>query len=510
MYQNRVIVPSCDIFVNNNLYFVDYLYMEKNMKKKILSALIMCFLAFSVVLTGCKDRGLDDNPDKNALTISNGGMTVVKDDYLYFVNGFVDETSIEKEDLTSKKYDAGNVTRGAIYRTKLDDAEISKDKDGFLNNADLVVSRVVGFESGGFYIIGNTIYYATPYLMLDGSTPLSDRVEFRSININGDTKTDKQLYVTDTHQDNLDWTVYRVDGNDYIVTYVNGVIYSIDASNGEVVGEIESVTSYAFYHEEDYNTTKSRDDNKYKYVYYTREASTSDNAPSGYTGNALCAMDVTNGKSSNPLNDIRNDANRSATFKIVSIIDDNLYYTKTVDSFTYLYKHNMNLAWDGNAQDLTDGVPYTSYYPTGIGDYIIASDSEGTYLVNHGAKRVEISTESLTILNVYGGYAYYLNSDVLYRFKVTDPISTQEMAVSENATVKVTSKAYIDFDNQRLYVYAEYDGEYYLNYVETTSDGLSQRFVGVFADGEKPEEPEQDENYGKEGYEDIEYIPWID
>ncbi len=480
------------------------------MKKKILSVLIMCFLAFSVVLTGCKDRGLGDNPDKNAPVTSNGGMSVVKDDYLYFVNGYVDETSIEKGDLTSKKYDAGNVTRGAIYRTKLEDAQISKDKDGFLNNADLVVSRVVGFESGGFYIIGNTIYYATPYLMLDGSTPLSDRVEFRSVNINGDTKTDKQIYVTDTHQDNLDWTIYRVDGDDYLVTYVNGVIYSIDASSGEVVGEIDGVTSYAFYREEDYNTTKSRDDNKFNYVYYTRDVVTSDNAPSGYTGNALCAMDVTNGKSTSALNAITNDANRSATFKIVSIINDDLYYTKTIDSFTYLYRQNMNLAWDNNAQDLTNGTPYTSYYPTGVGDNIIASDSEGTYVVNHGETPIEVSTESLTILNVYGGYAYYLNSDVLYRFKVTDPVSTNGMAVSEDATVKVSSKAYLDFDGQRLYVYAEYDGEYYLNYVEETEDGLSQRFVGVFAENETPDEPEQDENYGEEGYEDIEYIPWID
>lgn len=479
------------------------------MKKKILSVLIMCFLAFSVVLTGCKDRGLDNNPDKNALTISNGGMTVVKDDYLYFVNGYVDETAISKEDLTSKKYDAGNVTRGAIYRTKLDNAEISKDKDGFLNNADLVVSRVVGFESGGFYIIGDTIYYATPYLMLDGSTPLSDRVEFRSININGDTRTDKQIYVTDTHQDNLDWTIYRVDGKDYLLTYVNGTIYSVDTSNGKVVAKMESSSSYAFFHEEDYNPSASRVGNKYKYVYYTRDVATSDNAPVGYTGNVICALNVTNGEVSKPLNNINYGANNSVTFKINSIIGDNLYYTKTKDSFTYLYKQDMNTKWDDNAEDLTNGVQYTSYYPTGFGDKVIVADDNGTYLVCHGSAPIVISDTKLEILTINGGYAYYLDSNALKKFNISDP-STIIGAVSEDATVKVTSKAYIDFDGQRLYVYAEYDSEYYLNYVETIGGEMSQRFVGVFADGEKPEEPEQDENYGKEGYDDIEYIPWID
>ena len=45
------------------------------MKKKILSVIVMFFLAFSLVLTGCKDRGLKNNPATDALTISNGGTT---------------------------------------------------------------------------------------------------------------------------------------------------------------------------------------------------------------------------------------------------------------------------------------------------------------------------------------------------------------------------------------------------------------------------------------------------
>ena len=469
------------------------------MKKKILSVVIMFFLAVSLVLTGCKDRGLPDNPKTDALTISNGGTTVVKGDYLYFVNGYVDETGLTKDD--NKE---GTVTRGAIYRTKLDNSEIVKDKDGFLDDdrTDLVVSRVVGFSNGGFYIIDDTIYYATPYMMLDkDGNLLNDRVEIRSININGDTKTDKQVYVTETHMDNLDWTMYKVDGEVYLLTYCNNYIYSVKASNGEVVAKIEKSSSYAFYHEDNYSTSKDRSGNKFRYVYYTRAAVESDRVSANYTGNVLCAFDITNGKVTSALNTVNND-----TLNVLKVEGNYLYYTRTKNtSQIYLYRQDTRAAFNNNAEDMTNGVAYSTYYPCAFGDYVIATNDNGTWLVSHGNTPVRISTEAISIFNVYGGYAYYLSSDVLYRFKVTDSADKEAVAKGEK-TLKATTANLIDFDNQRLYVFASYNDNYYMDYVDDTRD--TQRFVGVFADGETPEAPEQKEGYGEDP--DIEYIPHID
>lgn len=477
------------------------------MKKKFLSVLIMCFLAVTIVLTGCgKDLGLKDNPSKNEISYSNGGMTVTKGDYLYFVNGYVDESSIDKSAINNKIYAQGNVTRGGIYRTKLDNAKVLKDKDGFLSNADLVVSRVVGFDNGGFYILGDTIYYATPYLMFEsGGTPLSDRVEFRSININGNTKTDKQIYVTDTHEDNLDWTMYSLDGKDYLVLYVNGTIYSINASTGEEVAKVENSTSYAFYHEEEYSIESTRTSNKYKYVYYTRSADSSENVNGAYSGNTLCALDITNGECGKLTNfKVTND-----TIEVVDMIDNYVYYTRKDSATTKLYWHNVDSVtknWSDDT-DLTNGIAYSTYVPTGIGHKIIVTNDNGTWVVSPDAKPVLVSSSSLDILKIHGGYAYYLNSEVLYRFRISNP-SIQEIAVDEDTTNMVSAVSHIDFDGQRLYVYTSYDDNYYLNYVEDTENGLVQRFIGVFDDDEKPEEPEQDEDYGEDP--DIEYIPWID
>lgn len=480
------------------------------MKKKFLSVLIMCFLAVTIVFTGCgKDLGLKDNPGKNEISYSNGGMTVTKGDYLYFVNGYVDESSIDQAAIKDKTYAQGKVTRGAIYRTKLDDASVLKDKDGFLSNADLVVSRVVGFDNGGFYILGDTIYYATPYLMYDekDGAALSDRVEFRSININGNTKTDRQIYVTDTHEDNLDWTMYSVDGKDYLVLYVNGIIYSIDASTGEEVAKIENSTSYAFYHEDEYSTESTRTSNKYKYVYYTRSADKTENANGAYSGNMLCVLDITSGDVSR----LTNFSVTNSTIEIVKMIDNMVYYTKTSANTgsKYLYMHNVDELWENssNKDNITNGISYSTYVPTGIGHKVIVTNDSGTWVVSHGAEPVLVSSSSLDILKIHGGYAYYINSEVLYRFKISNP-TTQEIAVDEDATNMVSAVSHIDFDGQRLYVYTSYDDNYYLNYVEDTENGLVQRFIGVFDEDEKPEEPEQDEEYGEDP--DIEYIPWID
>ena len=55
----------------------------KNLKR-LTCLVIMIFMISAFVLTGC--GGLKDNPAINATVYSNGGMSVIKGDYLYYVN----------------------------------------------------------------------------------------------------------------------------------------------------------------------------------------------------------------------------------------------------------------------------------------------------------------------------------------------------------------------------------------------------------------------------------------
>ena len=462
------------------------------MKKKLLSLILILFLSVSVFLTGCKEVVLEDNPATGANVISNGGMSVVKGDYLYFVNGYVDETS-----LSDKDNKMGEVEKSAIYRTKLVNGEIVKDKDGFVEKTERVVSKVVGFSNGGFYIIDDYIYYATPYMNYNQSGVLqTSRVEFHRININGSEKSDTKLYTTSVSEQNLDWTMYKVNGTVYLLTYCDGKIISVNASNGNVVAEIANSSSYAFAYETNYSTSKSRDSELAKYVYFTRAVEPADNAGVNVKGNVICKFDVTNGEVK-PLNVIDD-----YTYTITGTLGDSLYYTKANSKYNgeaILYRKPVSDSWSKVSEiEMSAGAAYTNYYLCPFGDnMVIATDDNGTYVIEAGIRTV-LSSTKYNILGIYGSYVYYTSGEentTLARFNLNDRNSlsggqiTTENASTSDKSQKLDNKNFIDFDNQRVYVFAEYTAEnsdknYYLNYInETTRD---ERFVGKFESNDIP------------------------
>lgn len=475
------------------------------MKKKLLSLIIMCVMAVSIVFVGCSQKGLQDNPPTDANVVSNGGMTVVKGDYLYFVNGYVDETTLSEYDNKS-----GKVVKSGIYRTKLNNGKIDKDKDGFLNNCDQVVSKVVGFSNGGFYIIDDSIYYATPYMKLNSDGEVqSSRVEFHKVNING--TQDQTLYVTEKSEDNLDWTLYKVNGVVYIVTYVDSKIIIINTKDTKDIKTIENTTSYAFLQEEDYVASSSRDGELQNYIYYTRAIATDDNYNGNYKGNIVGKVNIATGVKT------ESTADQDFTYSIVDVQDNQVYYTKTNSRYSgkaLLYCRDLNTKdWD-NAQEvkLSDNA-YSNYFVCDFGLHlVIADDSNGTYLLENGAF-TKISSSQKTVLGLSGNYAYYVADSQLYAFNVRGEVVDGEIETAlitdDGITHQITNANYLDFDGQRVYVYGQYtasngDTNYYLNFVG--DDG--EKFVGKFEDSHLPEKPEQDEKYGEDA--DVKYIPWID
>lgn len=462
-------------------------------------------MAVSILFVGCTPKGLEDNPPTDANVVSNGGMTVVKGDYLYFVNGFVDETSLSEYDNKS-----GKVIQSGIYRTKLTDGKINKDKDGFLTNCDQVVSKVVGFSNGGFYIIDDYIYYATPYMNLDSSGIVQNsRVEFHKINING--TEDKTLYVTEKSEDNLDWTVYKVGGNVYIVAYVDSKIVIVNTQNTKDIKTLADTTSYAFLQEEDYVASSTRNNELQNYIYYTRSTTTDDNYNGNFKGNIVGKINVATGEKT------EGSASKDFTYSIVAVKDNRIYYTKTNSRYSgkaLLYVKDVStLSWDNAEEVKLSDYAYSNYFVCDFGlNLVIADDSTGTYVLENGTV-TKISSTQKTILGMSGNYAYYLSDSSLYAFDIRGNVNDGEIECVEitnsDITHQITNENYIDFDGQRVYVYAQYTSasgstNYYLNYIE----GDKERFVGKFEDSHLPEEPEQDEDYGEDA--DVKYIPWID
>lgn len=480
------------------------------MKKTLLSLIIMCFMAFTIVFSGCSPKGLQDNPPTDANVISNGGMTVVKGDYLYYVNGYIDETTLKLKD-----NEFGEVVKSGIYRTKLVNGKIVKDKDGFVkdeNGNDLtecVVPKVVGFSNGGFYIMDDYIFYATPNMNLDReSNLLNDTVEFHRIGING-TK-DKLVYTTTETQDNLDWSLYKIGDTIYLTTYVGSTIIIVNTETQKVVAEIKDCTSYAFLHETGYKTGDTRDSDAQKCIYFTRAITEDDNLGSDYKGNLICKVDITTGE----IAKLDVASAKDYTYSIKNVQRNKVYYTKTnskIGGLELLYAKKTENNWMNATEQKVTNVVYNSYYYCTYGDnLIIGSNSNGTFVIESGIAKHALAEET-TILGVHAGYAYYAKDNKLMRFEIRADFSggtvTAETVTDENKTHDITDSNYIDFDNQRVYVYCSYqpagdseESNYYLNYIDSE---LNERFVGKFEESHLPEVPEQDE-------ESDEYIPHID
>lgn len=486
------------------------------MKKKLLSLIIMCIMAVSIFFTGCScsKTGLTDNPPTDANTTSNGGMTVIKGDYLYYINGYLDETKKEELDKDGNKF--GKITRTGIYRTKLDNGKIQKDKDGFLTNSDLVVSKVVGFSNGGFYIIDDYIYYTTPYMNLsrDGKLQTS-MVEFHRINIDG--TDDKTIYATPESQENLEWSLYKIDNTVYLTTYVANKIVIVDTASVSVVTEISDSTSHAMLNSTEYKTGMETTGEFENYIYYTRNIVASDNRDGNAKGNAVCRVNIATGAIDTL------EVSDTYTYSIHSVSKNAINYFKTnsVNSGIKLLftREITDKAWLSAVayESQLSNADYSNYFVCNFGDnLVIADDKNGTYLLRNGYP-TKISSSQKTVLKMNGNIAYYINSNKLYSFDVINgqiidgEIEVKEITTSDK-THSISNANDFDFDGQRVYMFANYTSanetvKIYLDYIN--NDG-EEKFVGVFDKADMPAKPTQDENYGKEGYEDIKYIPWID
>ena len=209
----------------------------------------------------------------------------------------------------------------------------------------MVVSKVVGFANGGFAIVDDNIYYATPYMKLNKEGTLqSDRVEFHRINING--TEDEVIYTTSTSQENLDWSLYKIDNSVYLVLYESEKIISVNALNGKTVGSVEKSTSYSILSEDNYIHNDDRSNYNQTHIIYTR-AITSEDEVYNYTGNAVCSFNIATGETKTL------ELSRDKTYTIKHVTRDTIYYTYTSTAIPVacLYKKAISSNWS-SAQEV--------------------------------------------------------------------------------------------------------------------------------------------------------------
>lgn len=459
--------------------------------KKILMSFVLVLFACTCLFTACGKKGLTDNPATDAEVIGNGGFAVVKGDYLYYVNGYVDDyvgTLRENPSLNKE----GEVVFGGIYRTKLVGGKIQKDDNGFLSNTEQVVSQVVGFENGGFYILGDYIYYTTPHMNKDGSgTVRTDYTNICRINIDG---TDSERLYVSKSASVQDWNVYDIDGKHYVVlvekmstestTTTPTNIVSID-KDGDVVTLAENISTYALLED---NTVDLEHE---KFVYYTF---TNDN-----NQNRIAKANIVTGDKDDY------QLNSGDSYSIIDYKNDNLYFTITNEN-TKLYR--LDLTSNENLANVTPFVltksEYSNYYVIdGVINNVVTVDSNNYmyYIVNGNATKILLSS-SVTFVGISDNCVYYLENEHLKRVSFEN--GNIDTFGNVDKTYLLSLAKQVDINGSRIFLFAQYQQEskdsegnavnnYYLNMIDIFANKEDSEFVGQFAEGHTPAKPTDEE-----------------
>lgn len=473
------------------------------MKKTFLLIFAM-LLVTSFVLIGCSKNsdGLKNNPAISEAVVNNGGISVQKGDYLYFINGFYSSGSLK----AGQNY-WGDFKQGAIYRTKLNgNNSVGYNADGFLTNVDLVVPKLVGYENGAFYIYGDYIYYTSPTNEKNSSGgDLTTLTDYFRVKINGTENT--KLYTSKTA--NLtanDWSVYVLENTHYLVVKDGSNLISVKAS-GKVekpVTMAQDITSTAFLNYDKFYGNKRDVVDKYNnYIYFTRNLN-EDEKKTFTSGNVLARVKINTSQEERiylPDN--------TTSYTMVQIKNNSIYYNKSGGQLLEsgaVYRNQLQA--NGNFSTTDTQLTYISYDKLFILDnetnspnnhYLVAytSNSNMLELIN-GSTIKTLLNKSVTILKMYDNKLLYLDStdSKLKIIDVRAATITEVTVPTNDKTIKTDATNLIDFDGITTYFFAAYTGEktgtdhYYLNRTNLNTYEPKSQFIGDFVSDHIPAKPD--------------------
>ena len=346
--------------------------------KSILSAL--CLVLTLVVLTSCSGIHLSEMPATQDTVYGNGGVSVTKGDYIYYVNSYTSYEGLSKND-----NDSGKVTVGAIYRTKLVNGEVQKDSNGNITNYEMVVSKIAGYEFTNLHIFDDYIYYATPNMEYGKDGKLNTVVvDFCRTKLDG---TDTQIiYTAKNYSSSSDYEVYKIGSSVYLVVFEQDKLVKVEINNRikNAVTLMEEVSAvmfpkvYTYEYSDSVGITGTQG-----YVYYTRNVSeTLDGAydTDSITGNVLGRVLITDGSKTE-----RKDG--SVKYELTDITNDYLFVVKDVDIYAIDASFPLSPIEPGK-QDVrlthsSSSLSVTNFYATKNSNGFIYCLNGSTYYVNN-------------------------------------------------------------------------------------------------------------------------------
>ena len=462
---------------------------------KRISKILMIMVCCATVLcmfTGCSGK-LKGGPSTNDFVYGNGGLAVVKGEYVYYVNAYTSHSTIT----SAKQNKQGSVKKSGIYRTKLENGKLvytynEKDTEQeysyTLTKTEQVVSKVAGHEDTKLYIFDDYIYYSSPNTDKDSTGAVKNEYfDFYMCNL--DSTGNKHLYKSQASSSNQDYAFIKIGNTVYLVCYdgTNLVIVNTKTKSKETISN--SVTSVAFKEQTNYFADSHSVTDVESYVYYTR-ANSDENAE----GNVLAKAKIATGE------ETIIDQNNSCTYEVFGVEGTELIYgkknTSTNSDTQAIYKYNANqeIRLYSNLFQEVFVVPYNGTAFNGV----IAQGDNGVFLITGENQVTTIISETATVLDVTSNYVYTLESDKIYKTNLSNP--QNRVLVSGEATVDKTMTRYMSVASSYAFFYTSYKGEegtsYYLNLSDTTmheDNTCTPNFIGLFIGKDKPVETYNEE-----------------
>ncbi len=462
---------------------------SKSIKTIALCALMLLVVMFGFAACGGLSR-LTDNPDTNDVVTGNGGIAVQKGDYLYFTNGYINTADVGD----TNEY--GNIDVSAIYRVKFTDGRVVEknveyndegvkkvDKTQALNDIEIIVPKVAGFEYSDLYIFGDYIYYTTPNHLKDREqTVLSNQLNFYRTRLDR-SGGNELLYTSLADNTSVSMTMYAIDGVVYQVILDDQTltIISIDENNRVTKTEVSdtvndaSMPKYA-------NSTDTINAIDYK-IYYT-EPMENDGV-----GSVLKAFDLTTGESTTIYN------NYGETYVVIGTRGNYLYFTLATQdnpgSSAYIWaveNGNFNNKVQISDRPVSDSGITAYTLPSQENKLsILYTDGTNTYYKRAGADAIVVANSDIltNVVAVQGDTIYYIANSTLNSLVYTSAGNTAKSSlIPTSDTPKSDIAKNFDVDGSRVFYFVQYTENYYMHYADSkvtdldTNEAPYSHFIG--------------------------------
>lgn len=472
------------------------LAMAKWFKNLAMICCVMIVAVFSLAGCGNSLGAFKENPAASEIVYGNGSLAVTKGDYLYFVNGYVGYSSVG-----DTNYD-GQITYPALYRIKMDnnghpvEVEPELDDEGepifdgsqSLENVELMVGKVVGFEYMGIYIFDNWLYYTSPHNGKDKNlTPLTEHVDFFRIKLDR-SGASEILYTSKEAGTAVKYTMMQIGGTTQMIILDGEKLLIRNCTSGSSKVIAEDVTGVAL---PKYSSSDTEISAFNKDIYYTRALDEEQDGLEFTSGNVLCKVNLETLEKSI----VEQDNSSTFTLKTVSALS--LFYEKTTTNPVDSAKLYAYQGGETFSDYQVTANAYSGYIATdataGGGRAVIANNGSRLILLNFGGNEPTAVYEgSATIICVSENYVYFFADSKVKRIDYQAEGATAETLTPTGATIKSgQTNAVAIYGNKVFYFKSYTSGNYYLHmtdlgisFKDPETGAYYDHFVGVLEESD--------------------------